>query len=186
MKKIIIRLLISFYVLLTILFTIGLLVFNNKSFFATDKYYYLVIKENALNYKKGSLLVFDRIDNYNDLVGKEVYYFDQGNNINISVVDEITTLDNGEYNIEINRQLYKSDRILGKEVKSSCKELGEVLLFFTNPVFFFIMIIFPLVVLLCYEIYLYAKYMSVKDKTDISVIKKENNNIVIANEEKVK
>ena len=167
MKKKLLIVALVIYALMVLVSTKALLDRNEYGVFETKNNYYYSGKVE--NYLESSLLKFAKNVDYDELMGQEVYYF---NNDNKLALGKVAGYDGDSEIVVIDEENYKTKSVLGV-VKSEYKVIGTILNILTSKGFYFVFIIIPIVVLFMYETYLLVKYIDYnKNRKDNSDEKK--------------
>lgn len=149
MRKVVFNVFICIYVVITILVTYILLSYNEHNVAEFNKFYLIS--------DKSDLVVINKDDNIN--IGDNVYYYDNKNIVNSSIVSDISIdiykLDNG---ITIGK-----DDILGNMNNSrKYSSLGSVYHVLTSKWGYLFIIVFPMLIAFVYEIYEIVKEIKKK------------------------
>lgn len=162
MKKTFLKLLIIFYLLISVIVTFCLIKFDNKILETKDKYYIILDKE-FLNYEKGTLLSFIKVNNYDELVGKSICYINN-DNLREGVIREINK-DSNVIRINIGNEYYLKKQIIGEKNNiKSYGQLGTIISLLTNKIVYLISIIIPIVLLIIYEIFMFGNHVVKRKK----------------------
>lgn len=161
MKKVVKSIVISLYVLITIIVTYCLLSYNKYNIAEFKNKYLLIIENKEYNYKKSDLLIIKKTNNYQ--VGDAVFYYDIFSSPTVKVkIDKIkdiskTASDIYTYTLE-NNENYSSDSFLGitKDTKAYTI-LGTIYSILTSKIGYLIIIILPILTAFVYEIYAIIK-----------------------------
>ena len=154
MKKNIKRIMGVVYIILAIFVTKFLLDRNDFGVFETNSSYYVsnsAIKE----YSNTSLVKFDRSNDYSDLIGEKVYYFNDDGMLKDEMLE---SFDKENKTFNIGGVTYKISNMLGKP-SNGYAVLGALLSFFTTKIVYLLLVILPVFLLLVYEVYLLVIYL---------------------------
>lgn len=155
MKKKLLIVLFIIYAVIALFATKTLLDRNEHGVFVTKNNYY-VCNEKIKEYDGSSLVHFDKNADYEKMIGEEVYYFNNNNELKY---DKLATLDKEKGLFGIGDFNYDIGNLLGKPDKAY-QLVGSILNIITSRAFYFIFIIIPILCLFIYEIYLLVNYVS--------------------------
>ena len=155
MKKKILIISFVIYLIIVLIATKALLDRNEYGVFATKNNYY-ICNEKIKEYDRSSLVHFDSNADYEKMIGEDVYYF---NNYNELEKDKLTNFDKEKNLFSINDVSYEKEKLLGRPDKAY-QIVGSILNIITSRAFYLIFVIIPIVGLFICEIYLYVKYLS--------------------------
>ena len=176
-KKLIIRIIIGVFLLIYFSLIILLCTFilkENKYGISEskNKVYVIINKDNETDkYKNGSLVVVKK-ENINTIKeGSELFTYksDESNKVYISIgkVEKICLDTNPKYYVlEGDTGNYKSNSIIGTQIKT-INGIGSIINFFTNKIVFFIFVILPPLSFIMYEIYFILKFLGVGENKNI-------------------
>ena len=176
-KKLIIRIIIGVFLLIYFSLIILLCTFilkENKYGISEskNKVYVIINKDNETDkYKNGSLVVVKK-ENINTIKeGSELFTYksDESNKVYISIgkVEKISLDTNPKYYVlEGDTGNYKSNSIIGTQIKT-INGIGSIINFFTNKIVFFIFVILPPLAFIMYEIYFILKFLGVGENKNI-------------------
>ena len=146
------------YVVLAIFVTKFLLDRNDFGVYELGDSYYMY-NSSIVEFNKTSLVHFEKKGDYGNLVGEEVYYF---NNDKILKKDELLSFSKDDKSFTVQSGEYGLENFLGKPDRGYFL-LGSLLGFFTTKAVYLCLIIIPVFILLVYEVYLLFVYIK-KDK----------------------
>ena len=176
-KKLVIRIIIGVFLLIYFSLIILLCTFilkENKYGISEskNKVYVIINKDNETDkYKNGSLIVVKK-ENINTIKeGSELFTYksDESNEVYISIgkVEKISLDTNPKYYVlEGDAGNYKSNSIIGTQIKT-INGLDSIINFFTNKIVFFIFVILPPLAFIMYEIYFILKFLGVGENKNI-------------------
>lgn len=149
MRKVVFNVFICIYVVITILVTYVLLSYNEHNVAEFNKFYLIS--------DKSDLVVINKNDNIN--IGDNVYYYDNKNIVNSSIVSDISfdiyRLDNG---ISVG----KDDIIGNMDNSRKYAVFGSIYSVLTSKWGYLFIIVFPMLIAFVYEIYEIVKEIKKK------------------------
>jgi len=155
--KYLFKILMILYIITTLVLTFLMLKYNDEGYIMYDNYSYII--NNGLNdYGEKSLIKFNKQVNYSTITNQEIYYLDKDNKIIKGIVTEITK-ENDKNIVEINRELYQEDRILGNKIVKEYNLLGRIITMLYNKYIYSIIFVLPIFVYFCYSLYKLIKYL---------------------------
>ena len=154
MKKKLLIVTFIIYIIIVLIGTKALLDRNEHGVFVTKDSYY-ICHEKIKEYDQSSLVHFDKNANYEKLVGEEVYYYDNNNELQYKKLD---SFDKEKESFTVEEEKYEKGNLLGKPDKAY-QIVGSILNLLTSRGFYFIFVIIPVLGLFIYEIYLLVKYI---------------------------
>ena len=154
MKKKILIVVLVIYALLVLIATKALLDRNEFGVYETGSNYYY--SGEIENYSSSSLLKFEKRDNLDDLIDKDVYYFDNEKHLKQGKLSEYDTK---LETVTVDDVKYGMKNYLGV-VSGETKVIGSILNVLTSKGFYFVFVIIPIVILFMFEIYLLYIYAS--------------------------
>jgi len=155
--KYLFKILMILYIITTLVLTFLMLKYNDEGYIMYDNYSYII--NNGLNdYGEKSLIKFNKQVNYSTITNQEIYYLDKDNKIIKGIVTEITK-ENDKNIVEINRELYQEDRILGNKIVKEYNLLGKIITMLYNKYIYSIIFVLPIFVYFCYSLYKLIKYL---------------------------
>ena len=164
-KKLIIRIIIGVFLLIYFSLIILLCTFilkENKYGISEskNKVYVIINKDNETDkYKNGSLVVVKK-ENINTIKeGSELFTYKSVEKISLDTNPKYYVLEGDTGN-------YKSNSIIGTQIKT-INGLGSIINFFTNKIVFFIFVILPPLAFIMYEIYFILKFLGVGENKNI-------------------
>ena len=155
MKKKLLIVLFVIYAIVALVATKTLLDRNEHGVFVTKNNYY-VCNDRIKEYDGSSLVHFDKNADYEKMVGEEVYYFDNNNELQHN---KLASFDNEKGLFSVEEDNYDVGNLLGQPDKAY-QLVGSILNIITSRAFYFIFIIIPILCLFIYEIYLLVNYVS--------------------------
>ncbi len=177
MKKIIIVLLTTLYVLISVIVTTCLLHYNDYNVTVFNNNSLVCLKKNYDELKKWSLVI---VANKDIVVGDKVFYYETINNkvnININLVKKIDIINDNEtmYTFDDNKVITK-DLIIGAKNNSKVYPfIGGILLLLESKWGFLGIIILPVAICFVLEIYaLFKEFKPKKRKTGCKNEKSKN------------
>lgn len=159
MKKLIIIIFISIYIICCVLVTNCLLHYNDYNISVFGDSSLVILKKNYDNLKKGSLVI---VKKSNVKVNDDVFYFDSSNKDNTSFISKVSKIDDSNensifYTLE-NGKVLTNDLIIGtKDNISVYPYIGSMLGFLESKWGFLIIVILPFSFLFVFEIYTLVK-----------------------------
>lgn len=142
------------YIVLSVFVTKFLLDRNDYNVFETQNSYYYCNSE-IKEYGATHLVLFEKMDDYTPIVGKNIYYFDANKELKNGV---LASYDKDEKVFTIDDTNHSVENLLGVPKKGYFL-LGTIINVLTTKVFYLIFIIVPVAFLLVYEIYLLILYV---------------------------
>lgn len=159
-KRIILWSLLILLVFVDVMMTVYLLGYNRYNVAQFGKYSFIIIDEKIDKYNKNDLLIVEKNKNSDIKVGDYVFFYDtksKENIINYGKVNSTYKVNDKEttYTMSDNFPL-SSEYVIGKgETSKVFADLGLVLSILASRWGFLFLIIFPVSILLIYQIYLF-------------------------------
>lgn len=148
-KKIVIKIIIVFYVAVAAFTTFSMLKYNNKNFAELNNKVFINLKHNISNYKKGSILI---VENKEYLLGDNTFYcqLKKGKcNVKYGKIDEII---NDDY--FINNEVIPEKLLIGTDKKViSIPFFGYLMQVLESRWGYLLLIVVPILFGFIYEIY---------------------------------
>lgn len=161
-KKIIIKIIIFFYVTLCIFTTFSLLKYNNYNFTQLNNKILIKLKDNAGNYKKGSLLIVDNNKNYS--LEDNIFYCQLKKGKCDIRYGKINTIINDDY--VINNEIIPQKLLIGIDKKViSVPIIGYFMQILESEWGYLLLIVVPMLLGFIYEVYMIIKEIKSKKKT---------------------
>ncbi len=162
MKKIVFTTLVSLFILVALSLTVYLFNLNNYSVSQIGKYSFLIIDEKIAEHEKGDLVIVERNPNSEIEVGDEIFFYNTSSEEEIvsygkvNKAEEITETE-ATYTLNNNHSI-SSQYVIGKnDTAIAMSNMGSVVSFMSSRWGFLFLIIFPVLMLLVYQIYLLIK-----------------------------
>ena len=180
-KRIIIGVLLTVYLLVAVFLTACLLTYNDYKISVFGDKSLIIVKNDDFepNYKKGTLLIVKKNKNDDIKVNDEIFFYNTYKNqivVSFSKVlkTEKITDTQTTYTITGNYDL-SSDYVIGKtDTTKVINGVGGVMAFLESRWGFLLMIVFPISVIFLYEIYAVVKEITRPDEEEkVKVIIKE-------------
>ena len=169
--KIIFGILLTIYLILTIIIVTFALSRNDYGISQIKNYSFVFVnsKNKNDNYKDGELLIIKK-KNFNSIKTNDeifVYKSDKNNNVYVTsaIVDKID-FDNSFVILKNEYGIFREDLILGKCV-NKYKSIGKLFEALTKKNTYLILIIIPCALLVIFEFYQIIKYLIVENKKKI-------------------
>lgn len=181
-KRIIIGLLLTVYLLVAVFLTACLLTYNDYKISVFGDKSLIIVKNDDFepNYKKGSLLIVKKNNNEDIRVNDDIFFYNTyKNQIVVSysrvVKTEKITDTQTTYTITGNYEL-SSDYVIGKaDTTKVINNVGNVMSFLESRWGFLLLIVLPISMLFVYEIYVVVKeIVRPEDDDDKKVVKTES------------
>ena len=192
-KKVVIGILITVYVLVAVFLTACLITFNDYkvSIFGDKSLIIVKNKEFEPNYKKGSLLIVTKNKNDEIKANDEIFFYNAYKNkvtISYSKVTKTTKITDTQTTYTITGDYdVSSDYVIGKaDTTKVINNVGSIMSVLESRWGFIFIIILPIAVAFIYEIYVVVKeIVRPDDEEEISVKKeeKEEEKIIETHEE---
>ena len=183
-KRIIIGLLLTVYLLVAVFLTACLLTYNDYKISVFGDKSLIIVKNDDFepNYKKGTLLIVKKNNNDDIKVNDNIFFYNTyKNQIVVSysqvIKTEKITDTQTTYTITGNYEL-SSDYVIGKaDTTKVINNVGNIMSFLESRWGFLLLIVLPISILFIYEIYIVVKeIVRPDDEDDKKVVKKEIKN----------
>lgn len=183
-KRIIIGLLLTVYLLVAVFLTACLLTYNDYKISVFGDKSLIIVKNDDFepNYKKGTLLIVKKNNNDDIKVNDNIFFYNTyKNQIVVSysqvIKTEKITDTQTTYTITGNYEL-SSDYVIGKaDTTKVINNVGNIMSFLESRWGFLLLIVLPISMLFIYEIYIVVKeIVRPDDEDDKKVVKKEIKN----------
>ena len=183
-KRIIIGLLLTLYLLVAVFLTACLLTYNDYKISVFGDKSLIIVKNDDFepNYKKGTLLIVKKNNNDDIKVNDNIFFYNTyKNQIVVSysqvIKTEKITDTQTTYTITGNYEL-SSDYVIGKaDTTKVINNVGNIMSFLESRWGFLLLIVLPISMLFIYEIYIVVKeIVRPDDEDDKKVVKKEIKN----------
>lgn len=190
-KRIIIGLLLTVYLLVAVFLTACLLTYNDYKISVFGDKSLIIVKNDDFepNYKKGTLLIVKKNNNDDIKVNDNIFFYNTyKNQIVVSysqvIKTEKITDTQTTYTITGNYEL-SSDYVIGKaDTTKVINNVGNIMSFLESRWGFLLLIVLPISMLFIYEIYIVVKeIVRPDDEDDKKVVKKEIKNDDKSNDE---
>ena len=191
-KRIIIGLLLTLYLLVAVFLTACLLTYNDYKISVFGDKSLIIVKNDDFepNYKKGTLLIVKKNNNDDIKVNDNIFFYNTyKNQIVVSysqvIKTEKITDTQTTYTITGNYEL-SSDYVIGKaDTTKVINNVGNIMSFLESRWGFLLLIVLPISMLFIYEIYIVVKeIVRPDDEDDKKVVKKEIKNDDKSNDDK--
>ena len=191
-KRIIIGLLLTLYLLVAVFLTACLLTYNDYKISVFGDKSLIIVKNDDFepNYKKGTLLIVKKNNNDDIKVNDNIFFYNTyKNQIVVSysqvIKTEKITDTQTTYTITGNYEL-SSDYVIGKaDTTKVINNVGNIMSFLESRWGFLLLIVLPISILFIYEIYIVVKeIVRPDDEDDKKVVKKEIKNDDKSNDDK--
>ena len=157
MKKRILLIIGSLYIIFAIIITIFLFNKNEYGIYETKNSYF-ICNEAITEYSNSTLVKFDKNNKIESFIDRKIYYLDNNKEVK---KEKVESYDKKQDIFMINDVPYESKYFLGQPSRGYIL-VGTLIKFLNNKIPYLIFIIIPVVLLLIFEIYLLIRYMKKK------------------------